>query len=253
MIQLQAIQRFPIKGLSPERLDAVQLTAGGGVPGDRRYALAHGETQFDPAAPVHLSKTYFLTLMTHRRLAELQVTLDEREQLRVTHQTAPALDADLTSEDGRRHAEAWFDAFIGAESKGKPRLVTAPTAVFTDIPERCVSVQNLASIEDAGSRVGAALDPLRFRANLHLAGLEPWQENNWPSGHELQIGTTRLRVMRPIVRCAAINVNPADAQVDLNLPKSLRQLYGANVMGFYAAVLEDGALRCGDRVEMVQP
>jgi uncharacterized protein len=251
MPHLHSIQRYPIKGLSPENLESVVLAAGGGIPGDRRYAIAHGETPFDPAAPVHLGKTHFLSLMTHPRLAELRVELDGSDRLRITHETREGLDVDLASEDGRHKADGWFDAFIGDESKGKPRFVTAPQAVFTDIPERCVSIQNLASIEEAGARVGAPLDPLRFRANLHLAGLEPWQEKDWTGGQELRIGRLRLRVMRPTVRCAAINVNPADAQVDLNLPKSLRQLYGANVMGFYAAVIEDGPLGCGDKVELV--
>src|SRR5215475_3537508 len=40
MIRISRIRRYPIKGLAGEDLDNLTLTAGGGVPLDRRYALA---------------------------------------------------------------------------------------------------------------------------------------------------------------------------------------------------------------------
>jgi len=53
MPAIQAIYRYPIKGLTPEPL-AAALRPGQTVPGDRIYAIENGPSGFDPAAPAHL-------------------------------------------------------------------------------------------------------------------------------------------------------------------------------------------------------
>ena len=45
------IHRHPVKGLNAEPLTRVSLAPGEGLPHDRRFALAHGSTVFDPKAP----------------------------------------------------------------------------------------------------------------------------------------------------------------------------------------------------------
>jgi uncharacterized protein len=54
-----AIYRYPVKGLSAEKLDRVSLTPGECLPHDRRFAIALGSTLFDPKHPEWLSKTHF--------------------------------------------------------------------------------------------------------------------------------------------------------------------------------------------------
>ena len=58
-----AIYRYPVKGLSAERLDRVALTPGECLPHDRRFAIALGSTLFDPQRPEWLSKIHFIMLM----------------------------------------------------------------------------------------------------------------------------------------------------------------------------------------------
>lgn len=61
------LYRYPVKGLSPEPLDQVDLEAGGVIPHDRAYAIENGPGRFDPAGPKHLPKTNFLMLMRDER------------------------------------------------------------------------------------------------------------------------------------------------------------------------------------------
>ncbi len=61
-ITVAQICRYPVKGLNAERLARVALSPGEGLPHDRRFALAHGSTVFDP-------KTHFLMLMRDEKLA----------------------------------------------------------------------------------------------------------------------------------------------------------------------------------------
>jgi uncharacterized protein YcbX len=48
---LASIYRYPVKGLTPERLPDVALVPGQTLPADRQYAIENGPIGFDPAAP----------------------------------------------------------------------------------------------------------------------------------------------------------------------------------------------------------
>ncbi|MDB5549462.1 MAG: molybdenum cofactor sulfurase, partial [Tardiphaga sp.] len=41
---IASIYRYPVKGLTPERLDRVALTPGQTLPADRRYAIENGDS-----------------------------------------------------------------------------------------------------------------------------------------------------------------------------------------------------------------
>jgi len=76
MATLKSIYRYPVKGLSPERLDDVRLEVGQTLPADRKYAIENGPSGFDPAAPGYLPKNRFLMLMRNERLAALRTEFD---------------------------------------------------------------------------------------------------------------------------------------------------------------------------------
>src|ERR1700756_3847960 len=70
------IYRYPVKGLSAERMDRVALMSGQCLPHDRRFAIALGSTRFDPQRPEWLSKIHFIMLMRDEKLARLQTRFD---------------------------------------------------------------------------------------------------------------------------------------------------------------------------------
>ena len=63
------IYRYPVKGLSAQDLPEVVLSPGEGLPDDRRFAITHGASAFDPTAPEWRPKTDFLNLSKNERLA----------------------------------------------------------------------------------------------------------------------------------------------------------------------------------------
>jgi uncharacterized protein YcbX len=91
---------------------------------------------------------------------------------------------------------------------------------------------------------GAAVDPLRFRANVYFDGAPAWSEFA-RVGAEIEAGTARLRVVSPITRCAATTVNPATAERDLAIPAILQREFGHNCMGVYGEVIESGEIAVG--------
>jgi uncharacterized protein len=64
VITVTAIYRYPVKGLSAEKMNRVALMPGECLPHDRRFAIALGSTRLDPQRPEWPSKTHFI-VTTH--------------------------------------------------------------------------------------------------------------------------------------------------------------------------------------------
>src|SRR6266536_2620057 len=118
--------------------------------------------------------------------------------------------------------------------------------------DKYVSLINLASIAALEAFVAAPVDPLRFRANIYLEPAPAWSELDW-IGSEITLGGARLRVIAPITRCAATQVNPATAERDLDIPAALQRGFGHNLMGIYAEVVEGGEIAIGDGLMLLPP
>jgi uncharacterized protein len=79
-----------------------------------------------------------------------------------------------------------------------------------------------------------------------------WEEQQWVKPeHILTIGAARLRVIAPITRCAATEVNPETAIRDIAMVAELMRHYGHNIMGVYAEVVGAGDIGIGDQIVIV--
>ena len=56
MARIVSLYRYPVKGLTPEKMDSVTLAPGETLPFDRAFAIENGPGRFDPANPRHLPK-----------------------------------------------------------------------------------------------------------------------------------------------------------------------------------------------------
>lgn len=251
--QLVAIHRYPVKGLSHEVLDSVVLETASYFPGDRLYAIENGPSGFDPAAPEYKQKTAFLVLMRDEQLAALQTRYDQETSLLTVAQDGKTLvEGDLSTAEGRAAIEAFFTTYMGTDAKGPLKVLTSPEGHrFTDsLKAGFVSLLNLASVRDLEARMGATIDPVRFRMNLLVDGWEAGSELEM-AGRVIAIGDqVRLQVLKRTVRCAATNVNPTTAERDLNVVKGLAQAYGHADCGIYAKVLAGGTIRPGDAIRL---
>jgi uncharacterized protein len=248
-----AIYRYPVKGLSAEALARVALSPGECLPHDRRFAVALGTTAFDPLCPGWLPKTRFVMLMRDASLARLQTRFDPADgRLSIARQDRVLLDEPIGEPAGALRIGAFLDDFLGGAVAGPLRVVEAPGHAFADArrkpnatTDKYVSLINLASIAALEAAIGAAVDPLRFRANVYFDGMPAWSELAWPGG-EIAIGGARLRVVAPITRCAATQVNPLTAERDLDIVAALERRFGHNLMGVYAEVAGGGDIVIGD-------
>ena len=252
-IRIADLYRYPVKGLSPEPVEAAELETSGHFPGDRLYAIENGPSGFNEVAPRHLPKIVYLMLMRNEALARLRTRFDPAtHRLRVEENGAEALEADLASPEGRQALADFLQGFLPHELRGPPRVLAAPPGYrFTDARDGYVSLVNRASVQAIEDLVGAPVDPLRFRANLYLDGLDPWAEFDL-IGRVLEgPDGTRLRVIRRTERCAAVNVDPRTGIRDLAIPRTMAQRLAHIDCGVYAEVLAGGTLRAGDALRRV--
>jgi len=214
--KIHAIYRYPVKGLSPEPLERTKLAVHETLPGDRLYAIENGPSGFDPTAPRHQPKQRYLMLMRNERLARLRTRFDDSSHT------------------------------LADELRGAPKVLHAPGFSFSDVAHKVVSIINLASVAAVEGAVGRPVHPLRFRANVYVTGWPAWHEFDLV-GREIAVGKrARLKIIKPIVRCAATNVDPDTGMRNLSIPDTLLRSFGHTDCGVYGEVVEAGDIARGD-------
>ena len=247
-VTIGEIRRYPVKGLNGETLEEANLSVGEGLPDDRRFALAHAASQFNRDNPEWMPKRHFLQLMRDERLAQLNAHFDSATGfLTMSRDGRQVARGDITQPLGRTLVEQFLQAFIPPGPRGNPHFVEVPGRMLSDVPEKYISIVNLASVKDIERVARSPVDPHRFRANLYLDGLPAWAELSW-QGMEIAIGDVRLEVVEIIGRCAATEVNPNSGERDLHMLKTLQQGFGHTKCGVYAKVAAGGKIEKGDTV-----
>jgi uncharacterized protein YcbX len=249
---VDAIYRYPVKGLSPQPLSRTTLTAGATVPADRLYAIENGPSGFDPQAPSYFPKQRFLMLMRNEQLAQLRTGFDEASHtLTIEADARDAARGDLRTKEGRLAIEAFFRRFMPDELRGPPKVLFGHNHSFSDVAKKVVSIINLASVAEVENAAGAPVHPLRFRANLYVRGWPAWHEFDL-LGRDIVIGDgARLKVIKRIQRCAATDVDPDTGERDRGIPRTLLDNFGHSDCGVYAEVRTGGDIAAGDPIGAV--
>jgi MOSC domain-containing protein len=247
--RIEAIYRYPVKGLSPQRLDHVALAPGATLPADRLYAIENGPSGFNPTAPAYFPKHRFLMLMRNERLAALRTGYDEANHtLTIQWERHEAARGDLRTKDGRLAIEAFFRRFMPTDLRGPPKVLFGKGHSFSDVAKKVVSIINLASVAEVENAAGAPVNPLRFRGNVYVNGWPAWHEFGLLD-RELTIGQARLKVVKRIQRCAATEVDPDTGIRDVAVPRTLMNNFGHADCGIYAEVIDGGEISAGDEIK----
>jgi uncharacterized protein YcbX len=248
---IASLYRYPVKGMSPERLPRVTLQVGETMPFDRAFAIENGPGRFDPEHPRHLAKINFLMLMRDERLATLHTIFDDTSQvLTIFRDGRQVARGNLSTPIGRQLIEQFLAAYMKGSLRGAPKIVAAPGHSFSDVPAKCLHIVNLSSVRDLERVIGKPIDPLRFRPNLVVDGLPAWEEFRWLE-KTLSAGSAKLTVFHRTQRCEATNVDPQTGVRDMALPSELQRAWGHSDFGVYAKVSEAGELADGSQIDVL--
>ncbi len=240
------IWRHPIKSHGREKLDSVTIATGGTIPFDRVWAVAHERSKADGSEWV--SCGHFCRVAKLPSLMAVTAQFDEASgQITLRHPHAD--DLTFQPEKDSEAFIAWAKSLVPDDTLQPTRLVKAQAQAFTDSDFPSVTLCNHASHRAVEQRVGRPLSHLRWRGNIWIDGLAPWEEFDWDD-REIRIGETLLRVRERTDRCKSTHSNPETGQRDADVLGALDS-WGHQDFSVRAEVLEGGVVKTGDEVTRV--
>ncbi len=244
--RVASLWRHPIKSHGREAVETVTLTAGQSMPWDRVWAVAHetskaGNDAWSPCAAFsRVSKAPALMAVT--------ATLDEAtETITLRHPDRPDLTFRPDAEPDR--LIEWVAPLMPQNRAASARIVRVPGRGMTDSDFPSVTLCNHASHRAVEQRIGHELSIHRWRGNIWVDGLGPWEEFEWLD-RDIRIGSAVLRVRERTDRCSATTANPETGKRDADTLAALKH-WGHMDFSVRAEVIEGGEIRPGDKVERI--
>ncbi len=245
--RLAHICRHPIKGHGREDLASVRLSPDACLPFDRHWAVAHEAAKLtDGWVPC----ANFSRGAKAPSLMAITSTLDETATaITLRHPDRPDL---IFRPDDLADLPRFLDwiAPLVPPDRAQPARIVSVGRGMTDSAFPSVSILSLASLADLSSRMDHDLSIHRWRGNLWLDGLEPWEEWDW-IGRTLRIGEAELKIEERITRCRATLANPQTGIIDADTLDGLQSAYGHQDFGLYATVTRGGMIAAGDRAVLL--
>jgi uncharacterized protein YcbX len=259
MAAITRLYRFPVKGLTPQPVDRLDVRASGAVEGDRVLGFLFADAG-EPDETGWRGKASFLTMQNTPGLARVRSSYDPASRrLALAYQGAELVSGDVGAEqDRRRIVDAVTALVLGLEvnpldghaSRLPLRLVgDGETPRFHDRKAHHVTLVNRASLDALAGRFGAEVDERRFRMNVTIDGLEAWVELEW-IGRTIHIGGGEFEVTGPVVHCLATHANPDTGERDIEVMQTLTREFGHErpTMGVLAVPRVASTIRVGNEV-----
>ncbi|MCT2358882.1 MOSC domain-containing protein [Brevibacterium casei] len=243
--------RFPVKGFPAEEIAEAVVDSGRGIRGDRVAAFTNGSLN----VPADQWQRYsaFTVLKNYPDLQKWQVSTAPDSAITLTAPAGGSTTFCADDDESRAASAEFLSSHIPPQGSHPRGIVVAGQRMF-DSRESGISLINPATVEALGAtEEGRAalgtgdLDPLRFRGNIFVEGLDPFAEFGL-IGRIVRIGGVRLAISQAIERCPATTVNPVTTEVDVNVPRILASACGHLHCGVYGRILESGTITAGDEI-----
>jgi hypothetical protein len=259
-VKVKQLFTHPVKGLTPQTVNRVNLQAGHGIPGDRAFALMFDSLAAENASPLvpWMKKQNFAMQCDWPGLAALDCHYDPQTAvLTVKRQGVELLVAETNTPGGRYTIGTFFTSYLAAihpsQAARHPeralRLVgdSNGTTRYPDREPGHLSLVSQATLNQISIAAGTLVDVRRFRPNVVVEGIPAWGEFDWV-GQEIQLGRARLEITAPINRCLNIDVNPDTGERDIPLFSLLQQHFKRKQIGILAKVITSGTVTLGDNL-----
>ena len=241
--------RHPIKAHGVEAVTASDFRAGETMPWDRVWAIAQEGARTTPESRDWVPCLNFSRGAKSPELMAIRAHTDEATgRLTLTHPRRTPLTVDPDHAEDAARLIAWVTPLTNP-ARPAPAFVARAGRGMTDSSFASVAILNTASLRALTARMGRALAQERFRGNIWLDGLAPWQEFDL-LGRDLRIGTATFRVRNRITRCKATTVDPATGISDADTLAALEDGWRHQDFGVYAEVIASGRVAVGDEARL---
>ena len=261
MPRVVALYRYPVKGFTPEECEALTVLDQGRVAGDRVLSFRFADSA---AADGDWVKKYECVVLANTPgLARLQVDFDHRaRRLRIGLDGAVLEEAALDDAGRKRLAAALADYVLKLGENplsGHPERLPLRLVGDGVAPRYQDNEGGHATLHGRGSLASVAiatgdhrLDEARFRSNIVVGGLDPWEELGW-MGRRVRIGNVEFDVVRQKVRCLATHANPRTGERDVPVMTVLKNVFAQEQPTFGVGMVScwPGQVRLGDNVTLL--
>lgn len=249
MATVATLWRHPIKSHGREALETVTLTEGQTMPWDRTWAVTHDATKHEGDG--WSSCRNFMIGTRTPGLAGLWASMDEATRtLTLRHARLGALTFKPDDPDDANRFLTWVAPLAEGSSVRHSQIVAAGARGMTDTSSPTISIMSNASHAAVSARLGGKLEQERWRGNIWLDGLAPWEEFEWVGKH-VRIGEAEFEITKPIERCRHTEANPKTGERDADTLGALNDHFGHQDFGIYALVTKSGTITIGDTAEVL--
>ena len=241
-MQILSITRYPIKGFAGEALQNTLVRSLKTLPGDRQNALQYVD-RIPPSSKGWRPKKYFLQSVQTNLCSEIHIEWNS-DIVHFNYRGNPFKVPRTALANGS--LPQWIASL--APELGEFTLETLETG-FTDERDAYVSLVNRSTVSAIAEATGTSDHPERYRGNLLVDGVRPFDELNWV-GQTLQIGTATFEVVEPIVRCKATECDWHGSRTEGFLDRLDQQL-DTDICGLFLRAVGDGEIKITDQLRVL--
>ena len=250
MARVTHLWRHPIKAHGVEAVRETRLAPSETMPWDRIWAIAHDSARITPGATGWMPCVNFARGARTPDLMAIRARVDEAAgTVTLTHPRRPGITVNPDLPEDAERLVAWAGG-LAEEGRVKPAFVVRPSRGMTDSALPSIAILNQASRAALSERAGQPLAMERFRGNVWLEGLGPWEDFDLV-GREIRLGEAVLLIREPITRCRATAANPDTGRIDVDTLGLLESGWGHRDFGVYGEVVSGGRVAVGDAAEVV--
>lgn len=256
---IDALWRYPVKSMRGQSIDQAFIGYAG-IYGDRLFAF---KTSAGPSFFPYLTgrdtqhMLLYTPLFRHPEKAEQPVNWAEAETLSVgitpVFSSPHELAMDVVTPNGEIYAiddPALAEKLATSAGAGHTVSLTHSQRAMTDC--RPLSLISLQTGQQLAKETGIDIDNRRFRANIYLDlnSDEGFGEDSLVGRH-LKLGDkVVVTIVERDPRCAMITYDPDTGKATPKILRQVTQHHERNA-GIYAAVVVEGMVKAGDRVELM--
>ena len=243
---------FPVKSISFDKINSIKVKKSIGLENDRIFSFSRNidfkEAKLIEKDQHKRSLQKFLTLKNSPFLNKYNFSYNQDELVLSKKDT----EIKKISISKKKELKELAELIIKLEPQIKPPvflLHNIKNPFFDTMPENSISLINLNTVNELSQKIDTEIEFERFRGNIYIKNMPSWYENKL-IGKNIKINNCNFKVTEAIPRCSATNLKPKTDNHTINLPQTLKMIYGHINLGIFLKPLNEGEINVNDAIQV---